>query len=133
MSGYPTTRASDSDLASSFLRIEPCQKSTVGSPTDEWRDRKFTRKIERPMNIEGKLILLPIAFGVHDALPLVVPRFLRRWNGLCQLSVSVETGANSAHPTARNLTEYPCSEDQREASHAYSDRGGRTTLPHGRI
>jgi hypothetical protein len=39
-------------LASSFFPIEPCQKSAVGSPIDEWRDQKYTRKIESPMNIE---------------------------------------------------------------------------------
>jgi hypothetical protein len=78
---YPRIRTSGSDLESYYLQIELCQKSDVASLTGEWRDQRFTRKIECPMNIEVERIFLVIAFGVHDASRLVVPRFLHRWNG----------------------------------------------------
>jgi hypothetical protein len=64
------------------------------------------------MNIEGERIFLAIAFGVHDASRFVLPRFLHRWNGCCELTGSVETGAYSAYPTAYNLAGCPYSEEQ---------------------
>jgi hypothetical protein len=39
-------------VACSFLGNSGCQESAIGSLIDEWRDRKFARKIERPDEIE---------------------------------------------------------------------------------